>query len=96
MNDFFFDLGYINLIGTARNTHNGQVINLDTKNKVASIGLTGMPHLGSGITWHYQGKQVFASPNIKESKITIIDMKNWQIIKEIKNDGPGVLYAQPH
>lgn len=89
LNDFFFDPEYINLIGTARNSHNGQVINLDTKKKVASIGLTGMPHLGSGITWSYQGKEVFASPNIKEGKITVIDMENWDIIKEIKTEGPG-------
>lgn len=89
LNDFFFDPEYINLIGTARNSHNGQVINLDTKKKVASIGLTGMPHLGSGITWDYQGKEVFASPNIKEGKITVIDMENWDIIKEIKTEGPG-------
>ncbi len=89
LNDFFFDPDYINLIGTARNSHNGQVINLDTKKKVASIGLTGMPHLGSGITWDYQGKEVFASPNIKEGKITVIDMENWDIIKEIETEGPG-------
>lgn len=89
LNDFFFDPDYINLIGTARNSHNGQVINLDTKKKVADIALTGMPHLGSGITWNYQGKEVFASPNIKESKITVIDMENWQVIKEIKTQGPG-------
>lgn len=89
LNDFFFDPEYINLIGTARNSHNGQVINLDTKKKIASIGLTGMPHLGSGITWDYQGKEVFASPNIKEGKITVIDMENWNIIKEIKTQGPG-------
>ncbi|WP_367238866.1 cytochrome D1 domain-containing protein [Colwellia sp.] len=89
LNDFFFDPDYINLIGTAQNSHNGQVINLDTKKKVASIALTGMPHLGSGITWNYQGKQVFASLNIKEGKITVIDMETWQVIKEIKTEGPG-------
>ncbi len=89
LNDFFFDPEYINLIGTARNSHNGQVINLDTKKKVASIALTGMPHLGSGITWDYQDKEVFASPNIKEGKITVIDMESWQVIKEIQTEGPG-------
>ena len=89
LDDFFFDPDYINLIGTARNSHNGQVINLDTKKKVATIELTGMPHLGSGITWDYQGKEVFASPNIKEGKVTVIEMENWQVIKEIKTEGPG-------
>jgi len=89
LDDFFFDPEYINLIGTARNSHNGQVINIDTKKKVATIELTGMPHLGSGITWDYQGKEVFASPNIKEGKVTVIEMENWQVIKEIKTEGPG-------
>jgi len=89
LDDFFFDPDYINLIGTARNSHNGQVINLDAKRKVATIELTGMPHLGSGITWNYKGKEIFASPNIKEGKITVIDMENWQVVKEIKTEGPG-------
>ena len=89
LDDFFFDPGYINLIGTARNNHNGQVINLDTKKKIADIELTGMPHLGSGITWDYKGKEVFASPNIKEGKITVIEMENWKVIKEIRTEGPG-------
>ena len=89
LDDFFFDPDYINLIGTARNNHNGQVINLDTKKKVATIEMNGMPHLGSGITWDYKGKQVFASPNIKEGKITVVEMENWKVIKEIKTQGPG-------
>ncbi len=89
LDDFFFDPDYINLIGASRDSQNGQVINLDTKKKVATIEMAGMPHLGSGITWEYQGKQVFASPNIKEGRVTVIDMANWQVIKEIKTDGPG-------
>ena len=63
LDDFFFDPDYINLIGASRDSQNGQVINLDAKKKVATIEMAGMPHLGSGITWDYQGKQVFASPN---------------------------------
>jgi len=89
LDDFFFDPDYINLIGASRDSQSGQVINLDTKKKIATIKMAGMPHLGSGITWEYQGKQVFASPNIKEGRVTVIDMDNWQVIKEIKTDGPG-------
>ena len=51
--------------------------------------MNGMPHLGSGITWDYQGKQVFATPDIKDGRVTIIDMESWKVIKEIKTDGPG-------
>ncbi|PCH95151.1 MAG: cytochrome C oxidase Cbb3 [Gammaproteobacteria bacterium] len=89
LDDFFFDPDYINLIGTSREKHNGQVINLDIGKKIATIKMEGMPHLGSGITWDYQGKQVFASPNIKDGIVSVIDMENWQVIKEIKTDGPG-------
>lgn len=89
LDDFFFDPDYIHLIGASRDSHNGQVINLDAKKKVATIEMAGMPHLGSGITWDYQGKKVFASPNIKEGRVTVIDMENWQVIKEIKTQGPG-------
>lgn len=89
LDDFFFDPDYVNLIGASRDSHNGQVINLDAKKKIATIEMAGMPHLGSGITWEYQGKQVFASPNIKDGRVTVIDMENWKVIKEIKTDGPG-------
>jgi DNA-binding beta-propeller fold protein YncE len=89
LDDFFFDPEYINLIGASRDSHTGQVINLDAKKKVATIPMAGMPHLGSGITWDYQGKTVFASPNIKEGLVSVIDMDNWQVIKEIKTQGPG-------
>ena len=89
LDDFFFDPDYINLIGASRDSHTGQVINLDAKKKVATIPMAGMPHLGSGITWDYQGKTVFASPNIKEGLVTVIDMDNWTVIKEIETLGPG-------
>ena len=77
------------MIGASRSSHNGQVINLDDGKKIATIDMQGMPHLGSGITWDYQGKQVFASPNIKDGLVSVIDMENWQVIKEIKTLGPG-------
>ncbi len=89
LDDFFFDPDYINLIGASRDSHNGQVINLDVKKKVATIEMAGMPHLGSGITWDYEGKTVFASPNIKDGRVSVIDMETWQVIKEIKTEGPG-------
>ncbi|AZQ84704.1 cytochrome C oxidase Cbb3 [Colwellia sp. Arc7-635] len=89
LDDFFFDPQYVNLIGASRDSHNGQVINLDAKKKIATIDMAGMPHLGSGITWQYQGNTVFASPNIKEGRVSVIDMTHWKVIKEIETQGPG-------
>jgi len=89
LDDFFFDQSYEHLIGAARNGKNGQVVNLLVGRKIADIDLTGLPHLGSGITWHYKGKPVLATPNLKEGEISVIDMTNWKTIKRIKTLGPG-------
>ncbi len=89
LDDFFFDSGYDNLIGAARNAKNGQVINLNIGRKIADINLTGLPHLGSGISWQYRDKTVLATPNLREGSISIIDTGTWQIIKRIDTGGPG-------
>lgn len=104
LDDFFFDPDYTLLIGASRDAHDGkevkggQVINLDLGKVVNSIPLPGMPHLGSGITWDYPMKndkgllemrQVLASPNLKEGKVSVIDMTTWKVIKDIKTEGPG-------
>ncbi len=89
LDDFFFDQGYEHLIGSARNSKKGQVIDLVMGEKLTDVDLPGLPHLGSGITWEYQGKQVLATPNLKEGLVTIIDMNEWKTIKRIKTLGPG-------
>ena len=57
--------------------------------KIADVDLPGLPHLGSGITWEYQGRPVLATPNLKEPVVTVIDMKDWKIVKRIPTLGPG-------
>jgi hypothetical protein len=89
LDDFFFDLSYEHLIGAARNAKNGQVVNLIVGRKIAEIDLPGMPHLGSGITWDYKGVPVLATPNLKESLVSVVDMKSWKTIKRIDTLGPG-------
>ncbi|MCW8987685.1 MAG: nitrite reductase [Gammaproteobacteria bacterium] len=89
LDDFQFDQSYTHLIGSGRNAKSGQVIDLNIRRKVASLELTGLPHLGSGITWEYKGRPVLATPNIKKSEISIVDMTTWKTIKNIKTLGPG-------
>jgi len=89
LDDFFFDQDYQNLVGTSRSDLKGQVVNLVVGRKIATIALDGMPHLGSGISWEYQGRTVMASPNLRSSKVSVIDMKTWQTVKEIETLGPG-------
>lgn len=88
LDDFFFDRHYLHLIGASRNGK-GQVINLTVGRRIAELELTGMPHLGSGITWQYRGKTILATPNLKKGTVTVIDMENWKTIKTIDTLGPG-------
>ncbi len=89
LDDFFFDPAYLRIIGTARNAKKGQVVSILSRLKIADIDLTGMPHLGSGITWKYKGRLVMATPNLKKGVVSVIDMQTWKTIKDIKTLGPG-------
>jgi hypothetical protein len=48
-----------------------------------------MPHLGSGISWAFQGRTVMASTNLREGLVTVIDVKDWTTVKQIPTLGPG-------
>lgn len=89
LDDFFFDSSYEHVIGASREGGKGQVVNLDARRKIDDIPLPGMPHLGSGITWEWQGHTVLASPNLKEGVVSVIDMKDWKPVKQIPTLGPG-------
>ncbi len=90
LDDFFFDQPYHHLIGASRSEEGGgQVVNLLVGRKIASIDISGMPHLGSGITWNYRGREVLATPNLREGKVSVIDMQSWRTIKQIDTLGPG-------
>ena len=89
LDDFFFDPYYAEVIGASRGGKGGSVYNLDGGKKIASLELDGMPHLGSGIYWTWQGRPVMATPHLKEGAVSVIDMESWQTVKKIKTMGPG-------
>ncbi len=89
LDDFFFDRGYHNLLGASRGAQTSEVVNLDVRRRIASIDLPGMPHLGSGITWDWNGRTVLATPNLRTGLISIIDTGTWKVMKQIKTLGPG-------
>ncbi len=89
LDDFFFDQGYEHLMGAARNSKNGQVVDLVIGRKIADLDLAGLPHLASGISWTWHDTTVLATPNLKESAVTVIDMKTWKTVRKIETLGPG-------
>ena len=93
LDDFFFDQRYQHVLGATRPKTDGQpsaqVVNLDAQRKIAELPIAGMPHLGSGITWAWNGTTVLASPNLKGNAIDVIDMQSWKLIRTIAVPGPG-------
>jgi mono/diheme cytochrome c family protein/DNA-binding beta-propeller fold protein YncE len=94
VDDFFFDPAYRYLIGASRAAAGGKganvhVLELNSGKKVATIPVEGMPHLGSGIYWKYQGRPVLVTPHLSEGVVSVIDMERWEIIKKIETLGPG-------
>jgi len=89
LDDFFFDQEYVSIIGASREGK-GQVLDLDVGRVIEpDLDLPGMPHLGSGITWQYQGRTVLATPNLRKGNVSVIDMESWETIKQIETLGPG-------
>jgi len=89
LDDFFFTPDYRNLIGTNRTGDKGVVVNLDVGREIAELPLPGMPHLGSGISWTSKGRQVMATPHLREGKLSVIDTKDWTLVETIETLGPG-------
>lgn len=93
LEDFFFDPSYRHAVGSTRSQGGksaaAQVVNLDVRRRIASFPLSGLPHLGSGITFAWKDTVVLASPNLQEGVVTVVDMKTWTVIKTIAIPGPG-------
>lgn len=89
LDDFFFTQDYAELMGASREGGRGQVVNLDARRKIADLSLPGMPHLGSGITWEWQGRTVMATPNLKQGVVSVIDLQDWRTVAAIATRGPG-------
>ncbi len=89
LDDFFFDQSYRHLLGSARDGKSAVVIDIAKGEHVKRIGLPGLPHLGSGITWRHEGRTVMATPHIKEGKVSVINLGDWSVVKTIETKGPG-------
>ncbi len=93
LDDFFFDAAYRHALGATRPKDGAgpkaQVVNLDIRRKIAELPIAGMPHLGSGITFAWNGTTVLASPNLKDGALDVIDTRTWKSVKTIATPGPG-------
>jgi mono/diheme cytochrome c family protein len=89
LDDFFFSQDYRKLIGSARDGDRAVVVHLDVGRAIAELPLPGLPHLGSGISWDWEGRRVMATPHLREAAVSIIDMDDHQVVRTIETLGPG-------
>ncbi|QIL79826.1 c-type cytochrome [Diaphorobacter sp. HDW4A] len=95
LDDFFFDQTYRHVLGATRArsaedaTPSAQVVDLDLRRKTADLPISGMPHLGSGITFAWNSTTVLASPNLGTGAIDVIDMQTWKPVRTLTMPGPG-------
>lgn len=89
LDDFYFDPSYISILGASRDGGRAVVVDLDVGKAIAAVPLPGMPHLGSGIAWDWQGRKVMATPHLKEGKLSIIELDKWQVVATVETGGPG-------
>ena len=89
LDDFFFSPSYRELVGSARDGTHSVAVNLDVRREIATLPLPGLPHLGSGITWMRDGRRVMATPHLKAGLVSVIDLKDWQVVATIETLGPG-------
>lgn len=88
LDDFFFDPPYRNLVGSAREGR-AVVVNLVVGRDIRQLDMPGLPHLGSGISWNWNGRPVMATPLLKAGRINVLDMQDWSLLKSIETPGPG-------
>lgn len=94
LDEVFFDRNFDFLVGASRGRPQGQVIHLGARRRIANLGLPGMPHLASAISWDRREsdggtRRMMAAPNLEQALIPIIDMKSWTIIETVPTRGPG-------
>ncbi len=89
LDDFFFTPDFRQVVGASRDGKRGQVVHLDVRRAIAEVDLPGLPHLASGITWERNGRRVMATPNLRESMVSVLAVDGWKVIAEIPTLGPG-------
>jgi cytochrome c553 len=89
LDDFYFAPDYVSILGASRDGSKAVVVDLDVGKAIADVALPGMPHLGSGIAWDWQGRKVMATPHLKEGRLSIISLGDWKVVRSIETKGAG-------
>ena len=95
LDDFFFDPPYRNLIGSAREGKAAIVVNLTVGRDIKRLDMPGLPHLGSGIAWSWNGRPVMATPHLEGRQDQRARHAGLVADQGDRYAGAGLLHAQP-
>lgn len=88
VDEFFLDQEYVHVIGNS-DKGRGQVVDLDLGRKVTDLNVSNTLGFFSGVTWNRGKDRMLAIPDPKGASVNIINMKNWEVIKQIPTLGPA-------
>lgn len=75
----------------------GHAVNLDVRRRVASLPIAGAPQFGGAFAFSVDGRQLLAVPNASRPVVSVLDMADWRLLREITTAGPGRrLAGHPH
>jgi hypothetical protein len=93
--DFMFVPGRRELLASSRKGSHIMRYDLDEKRVVGSLETEALPHLFSACFFDYEGRLHAALNHIGAPKLTILDIDNFSVVKEIPLEGSGY-FARTH
>ncbi len=82
-------------VGVQRDGTKALVVQLDVRRTVASFEQSGSLRPAGGVAWSGGGKRLLAIPNPRQSLVTIVDLADWKVARQIPVRGPGA-YVRSH
>jgi hypothetical protein len=91
--DLLFDPDQLYVLGIVAGGSRIQAVDLDTRRRLATLDLPGLPRTGAAVRWQQDGRTLLALPNQSEGLLIILDEVNWKPVKVIDTPGPGAFMA---
>jgi len=93
--DFIFVPGSSRLVASSRGGNRLSLYDYAENEVIATLSTQGLPHLFSACFFEYEGALHAAFNHMGDPKLTIIEMANFRVVKEIPLQGSGY-FARTH
>ncbi len=90
LGNFQFDPSFEYVMAAAQDRAGVVVVDLVIGHKIADLGLPGAPDWTSAVSWQQGDQGLTVVPAVAGDGLSVINMAEWQVIRQIATDGPGV------